>query len=168
MTTIFLPVTTNDRAPELPELEPRNPNWMGKIVQTIRSFEHSGIIQKVFIYTITLFVSLFLVTSIIFSPLFIYGFKEYIRQSERSAFDKRYLHLLNIATEHGKHRFLTGRLAPLDNVRISLGWGARKQMIRDLELSPDEAGKMKDIDLVRCVAIKYDNYIKRYNITIRA
>lgn len=167
MTTITVPVSKDSFIPELPKMKPRELNWMGRIVNWIRDAENYGIIYRVVVNTIAIFTSMLMVVSIVLSPLFIYGFKEYIRQCERALFDKKFDTLLQMATEHGRQFFIKGRLAPLDTIDISLWASTRRRMVKDLELKKEEAQNLKDIELVRMVGCKYDDFISRYGLKIR-
>ena len=128
--------------------------------------EKHGIIYRVIVFTLAIFTSFFLIVSVVLSPLFIYGFKEYIRQCERQRYDNKYKKLLQIAKEHGTHSFLKGRIAPLDTIDINLWGSTRKHIIKDLELKKEELKGLSDKVLVRMAATKYDDFLERYNLRI--
>ncbi|NGX59448.1 MAG: hypothetical protein KR126chlam3_00599 [Chlamydiae bacterium] len=168
MTTITEPVSKDSFIPNLPKMNPRDLNWMGRFVDWIRDAENYGSFYKVYVYALTIFTSMLMVISIVLSPLFIYGFKEYIRQCERARFDKEFDSLHQMATEHTWQLFLQGRLDPLKNVDASLSRSERDHIIKDLELKKEDAKKIKDIDLLRMAAKKYPDYISLYKPTFIA
>lgn len=137
---------------------------MGKFVEWIRSSRDAGLIQKVTVLTLMLFLSIFLIGSIVLSPFFFYGFKEFIRQDERSHYEKWEKHLIEVATQHARHEFLRGRATPLTNETFTFKPLTRKRVLHDLELKPEEAKEKSDLELLRMAAAKYDNYIDRYEI----
>jgi hypothetical protein len=167
MTIITVPISKDTFIPILPKLPPRELNWMGKIVSWIRDAPNNGIIYRIVVVTLAIFTSFILIVSIVFSPLFIYGFKEFIRQSERTRYDKKYNELLQIASEHGRQSFLRGRLAFFDTIDINLWSETRKRIIKDLDLKKEGARHYKDIDLVRMIAAKYDDFLDRYDLKIK-
>ncbi len=167
MTTITLPISKDLYIPNLPKMNPRDLNWMGRFVDRIRDAENYGSFYRVYVYALTIFTSMLMVISIVLSPLFIYGFKEYIRQCERARFDKEFDSLHQMATEHGRQLFNQGRIAPLKTIDISLSGSQRDQMIKKLGLEKAEAQNHKDIDLLQMVACKDDDYLSPYGLTIQ-
>jgi len=144
-------------------------NWMGRVVHWVRDSKEHGIIHHTVVTTLAIFTSFALIFSIVLSPLFIYGYKEYIRQCERAVYDQKYKELLKIATEHGTQSFLKGRITPLVTANFSLGWTnmTRNRIIKDLDLNRGEAAILSDRDLLLRAALKFDNVIQRYGLKIR-
>lgn len=178
MTTITLPIKREDHAPEIQELEKRELNlkelnWMGRIVYWIRSSNSQGIIIRVVVHTVAILIALALAVSIIGTPILIYANREIVRQEERSRTDHKFEVMSENYKDHAHQEFLIGRTGALDGFSPRLGWFTRRAMIRDLkklgldqESSSVPLEKLQDIDLLRIVAIKYENYITKYGLRI--
>lgn len=168
MTQVTLPISSRDFALDMPSFAPRKHNWMGRVVQWIRNAENQGLFHHALISTIAIIVSVALLCSVILSPLFVYGFKEFIRQEERALYEKKFASLLEIAEQNNRNYFLKGRLDPLSTLDISLVGSARKQMIKDLELPKKEAKDKTDRQLLLEAALKFDNYLDRYYFKVHS
>ena len=168
MIEVNLPVSSHEFTPGLPKLKPRKLNWMGRIIQWIHQSEQRGWLQHSIVSTIAIFVSFFLLFSVVLSPLFVYGFKEFIRQQERARYDKNFSKLVAIAADNNRIQFLRGRLDPLSKINISLTSSARKQIIRDLEPYFPDAKTKTDRELFLAAALKFDNFLERYHFKVRS
>jgi len=166
MLEVKLPISSHEFTPDLPEMKPRKLNWMGRMVEWIRLSEERGWFHHSVVSTIAIIISGLLLFSVVLSPLFVYGFKEFIRQQERARYDKSFANLVNIANEANRTQFLRGRLDPLTKLDISLTPSVRSQIIKDLELLKDGAKEITDKQLLLRAALKFDNYIERYHLDV--
>jgi hypothetical protein len=142
---------------------------MGRVIHWVRDSRNHGLIHHTIVTTLALFTSIFLIISIVFSPLFVYGYKEYVRQCERAVSDRRDKNLLKIATEHSAAQFHNGRRKPIETADVHLGWtnGIRNRIIKDLDLSKDEARKLSDRDLLLRACVVFENVFQRYGLRIK-
>jgi len=148
---------------QIPEILPRQLNWMGRKIEKIRALEAKGTIYKIIVKIMIVLSSLIMIYSLIGLPIFLLAFKEYIIQENHEG-NLQYIELLKqSSTEQINHAFINGRTAPLDHEKFDLSKDAREDMIRDLDiLSPNS---ITDKELIRVAAITYDNYRPRYNLT---
>ena len=165
---VKLPISSHKFTPDLPEMKPRQLNWMGRLIEWIRLSEDQSWFPHSIVSTIAIFVSGLLLFSVVLSPLFVYGFKEFIRQQERARYNKNFAKLVDIAADNNRVQFLRGRLDPLSKLDISLTYSARSQIIKDLELTRQDAKEKTDQELLLAAALKFDNYIERYHFDVRS
>ncbi|MDN3506810.1 MAG: hypothetical protein P0S96_06240 [Simkaniaceae bacterium] len=163
------PISKENFIPTLPEMPQREYNWMGRIIYWVRDSKEHGIIHHTVVTTLAVFTSFALIFSVVLSPLFIYGYKEYIRQCERAVYDRKFKEVLQIATQHGTQSFQKGREDPIKTANISLGWTnrTRNRIIKDLDLSREAARELSDKELLILAAKVYHNVFERYGLKIR-
>jgi len=169
MKTINVPLSEDAFVTKFPVTPPAQLGWMGKLVRPLAEVGTRGVIHQTILKTIAIIVSIFLCISVVFSPLFIYGFKEYIKQTERARFDTLIQERTDQAIDHAQQAFLRGRLAPLDKIQFPLSKITRNQMLKDLKKDPksEEAKQILDEDLLRMIAVKDHNFLGRYGLSIR-
>ncbi len=169
MKTIEVPLSEDAFVTKFPVTPPAKLTWMGRIVRPLAEVGERGVIHQTILKTVAIIISIFLCISVVFSPIFIYGFKEYIKQTERARFDTLIQERTDQAIDHAQQAFLQGRLAPLDKINVSLTRGTRNQMLRDLGYQPksEKAKKIFDEDLIRMIAVKNGNFLGHYGFTIK-
>lgn len=167
MTQVTLPLS--DQQPlNLPELTSPSPNWMGRLVRWIRKSDDRWRLHQALLYAITLIVSAVLICTVVLSPLFLYGFSEFVREQERDRCRAYAADLYEIAKDNNQAQFLRGRLDPLSHLNLPLRSSTRKQMIQDLEIPREEARNKTDQELLIEAACKFNNYLERYRIEMRS
>ncbi len=166
MTTHTLHLSEKGFAPNLPPLKIRELNWMGRTVKWFRDCREEGGIQRIIVLGLAIFTSIFLITSLVFCPIFLYGYKEFITQEERGRLDFWRVRLHQIATQNARFEFLRGRRTPLANTYLKLPETTRKRMIHDLNLNETEASRKTDHELLCMAATKHDHYLERYSLKI--
>lgn len=152
--------------PNFPKAKPRELNWMGRIVEWIRKSQQEGFIYRISVLVFTVLISVALIISIILSPIFIYGFREYILQQERARYDQMHHELVKMAEDFGTQNFLRGRLNPLDAASINVKRSTRKKLIKNLSLNSEEAKKISDRELVKRIAAMNDQFLDQAKLYI--
>lgn len=153
---------------KFPELPKPSYGFFGRIVYWIRDANNHGVLWRTIVTTTALVVSLLMIVSIVLSPLFIITFREYIKQNEKARYDAEYKEVLAIAKDQARQNFMRGRLAPLRDLDVKF-WpfsNKRKKLIQLLDLPPQEAKKYSNIELVRMVALRHNDFIHRCNLTL--
>lgn len=107
------PFSRDTFAPNFPPMEPHKPNFTTSFVQWIRKIDDGhSLIYKVTAHAFVILLSIVLLSSVIFSPLLLYGFKEYIQQEERAFYDQKYNHLKEYAKDHIWYWYNRRRFSP--------------------------------------------------------
>ncbi len=166
MTTTTLPIQSKDYVPILPKPESRKLGGMGKIVHWIRNSRTEGMIYRVSVLSLAIISSMVLLASVVLSPIFIWGFKEFMIQEQEALFIPWRRNLRDCGMEQSQHQFIHGRIAPLENCRLYLSYSTRKRMVHDLELDQVLADTIDNRDLLKLASLKFDNYLERYNLMI--
>ena len=166
MSTIALPIDTKDYIPTLPEFEPKELTWKGKVIRWIRDSREEGCIFRTTVLALSIFISILLITSIFFSPIFISGFREFVRQEECAKHKGWREKVLKAATEHSLHQFRRGRIEPLTDHKFTLRSSTRNHITYDLDITAEQAKQKTDLELLRMAAIKFDNFFERYKLKI--
>lgn len=167
LSAVNMPDTKEKFIPNFPTVKPRELNWMGRTVLWIRESENQGIIYRTSVFVLTFIVSVFLVVSIVFSPIFIYGFKEYILQSERERYDRMHSEIVEMAKDFGRQNFLRGRTKIFEEATIQIGTKARKEIVETLELKLNDAKGISDYDLLQRIVLKHDHFLNNRKISIQ-
>ncbi|NGX37340.1 MAG: hypothetical protein K1000chlam2_00494 [Chlamydiae bacterium] len=161
-----LPISAHNPTPNLPKPPERTLNWMGKIVKWIRAADSAGIIRKTVVYSLAIFTSMILVASVVFSLLFLYGFKEYVTQSVEARDADYRSTLYEAAKQQNRHHFLDGRTTLFDSIKIPLPNWARDKIIQDLDLSEEDAAKKSNNELAHMALRASNNFFHQYGLKI--
>lgn len=166
MSTVTLPIETKDFIPTLPNLEVRKLGMMGKVIRWIRDSRQEGFIYRITVLTLSILTSMVLLGSIVLSPIFIWGYKEFMIQEQDDFFHPWKKNIRDCAMEHVKFQYMHGRIAPLDACKISLSRATKKRIVHDLELSEEITKQISNRDLLKLASLKYDNYLERYDLMV--
>jgi len=166
MNGVNFPSQSQNFIPSLPELDNRKLGGMGKIIRWIRNARNGGLIYRVTVLTLAILTSMALLVSVVLSPIFVWGFREFIIQDQQEFFDLWKRNIRQSAIEQSNGHLHLGRTGPLKNSKFSIRDATRKRMIHDLEIDETAASTTSDCELVQRVSLMFDNYIEKYNLMI--
>jgi len=162
------PIATVDRRYYTPPeyfLKPRKETYMGRVVTWIRSSEKQSAFPRAIFHTLVFFASLALLLSLVGIPIFLYGYREYLIQEDRSGFSKIAKTAHNAWTDYANYVRVERRRKLLDHIHdITLTGKTRRQIIQDFEIP--EGDTPKDVDLVKIAANARDDFLPCYHLEI--
>jgi len=164
VSSIFVPpLEIETSAVALPDAEKQMTGTIGKSLEWIQDVARKGVVYEVAVQITALVLSTFLIWSLVGIPLFLIGFYEFTYLREQTFYHNAYGRLQTIAKEQQNQKFLEGRIAPLTNAKVHLGWNIRRQIYADYPMIQ----KKQDNLLLATPAADRDNFLEKYGLQLR-
>lgn len=161
-----LPISSDAYMPSLLNIEKRQLNWMGRFVEWIHDSKKKGWLYHSVVSASMIIFSTILVCSVVFSPFFIFGFKEFIIQKERARYDAHFEKLSVNARDHAQYFFNRGRIDPLESLSHLYLKPSTLEDIRE-DLPPSSKSK-SDLELLKEIATRCHNFLEHYDLQIKS